>query len=186
MQLLSVDLRGVTTFTQPAQISFDALPDGLVALVGPNGAGKTTLLEAGPASLYKQLVTRPGSLYDWCHGSDAYIEARWATDAGVLTSRLSIDATKRTTEGYLFLDGRPITDGKAAGFDSEVLARAGSLDLFLAGPFAAQGAVRRAARPRPPGAPGRDRAGQGHGGRGRPARRPGAPRRPDARAGGAA
>jgi len=140
MRLLRIALRGLTRFTGSghAEIDFDALGPGLVAITGPNGAGKTTIMEAAAAALWKTMPTRPGSLYDVAHGSDAYVEATFATDAGKLTARVMIDATRRTCESYLFLDGAPITDGKSAGYDAEVERRAGSLALYLAGPFAAQ------------------------------------------------
>jgi len=138
MKLRTLSLRGLTTFRQPVSIDFSAFGPGLVALVGPNGAGKTTLLESPLAALYKQLPSRPGSLYNYAHDSDAYVEATFEDQGHVLTARVLIDAERRSTEGYLFLDGRPITDGKALSYDAEVLQRFGSLDLLLSSAFSCQ------------------------------------------------
>jgi len=139
MKLLRLSFRGLTTYAQPVSIDFDALGEGLVAVVGPNGAGKSTLLEAPFAALFKRFATRAGSLYEHCHGTDAYVEAVFLDGAGAeISVRLAIDAERRTTDGYILVDGAPVTDGKAAAFDAKVLRRFGSPDLLLASVFAAQ------------------------------------------------
>ena len=77
MRLISLALRGIVRFdgAEPVHVDFDSLGPGLVALIGENGAGKSTLLEAVPAALYRSLPSRPGSLYEHCHGRDAFVEA---------------------------------------------------------------------------------------------------------------
>ncbi len=140
MRLRSVSLRGLTRFTgeQPITIDFDALGPGLVAFVGENGSGKTTVTEAVPGGLFRALPSRPGSLYDACHGRDAFIELGF-DDAGVeISVRLLIDAERRSCEGYVALGGEPITDGKADAFNTAIAERFGSRELFLASVFAAQ------------------------------------------------
>lgn len=119
---------------EPVVIDYDAIGEGLVAYVGVKGSGKTSLLECPGVSLFGQFPTRP-SFYDQFQGCDAYIESTW--DAR-LKARIQVNAEKRTTERYLFLDGEPLTDGKSASFEREVAARFGSYELFLASPFAAQ------------------------------------------------
>jgi exonuclease SbcC len=138
MRLRSLSLRGLTRFQDRVDLDLDAAGPGLVAIVGSNGEGKSTLMEAAPAALWKTLPTRPGSLYDHAHGRDAFVEATFACDDGDLVARLSVDADARKTEGYLFLSGAPLAGPNAEAYAAEVERRAGSLGLFLAGPFACQ------------------------------------------------
>ncbi len=139
MRLLTISLRGVTRFTgpQPATIDFDALGPGLIAVVGPNGAGKTTTLESAAVALYKAFPSRP-SFYENFSGRDAFIEAAFVDAGHELKVRLAVDADRRTTEGYIFLDGASLTTGRAAEFEAEVERRFGSYALFLSSVFAAQ------------------------------------------------
>ena len=98
MRLRSLALRGLTTYTRPdpASIDFDALGPGLIAVVGSNGAGKSTLLEAVPAVLHKSFPTRPGSLYGYASGRDAFIEAVFADGPRELKARVQLDAARRS------------------------------------------------------------------------------------------
>jgi len=140
MKLRRLAFRGLTRFTgAPVRIDFEALGPGLVALVGQNGAGKSTALEAVCAALYKRLPTRPGSLYDHCHGRDAFVEAEFfGQDGDQIKVRVQVDADRKLTEGYLFLNGEPLTSGKAKDFEAEIVRRFGSQELFLASAFASQ------------------------------------------------
>jgi exonuclease SbcC len=134
-----MSLRGITRFSEACTVDFDALGEGLVAVVGVNGSGKTTLLEAAPAALWKTFPTRPGSLYDYATGRDAFISAVFVDDAEhAIEVRVQIDAAKRSTEGYLLVDGAPITTGRAAEFQAQVERLFGSQALFLASVFACQ------------------------------------------------
>ena len=110
----------------------------LVALVGRNGQGKTTVLEAVAAALYKELPSRPGSLYEHCHGRDAFVEAVFDDQGSEVKVRVQIDVEGRKTEGYVFVDGAPVTTGRAAEFEAEIERRFGSAELFLASAFSAQ------------------------------------------------
>lgn len=141
MKLRRLAFRGLTRFTgAPVRIDFEALGPGLVALVGQNGAGKTTVLEAVAAALYKRFPTRPGSLYDYATGRDAFIEAEFSDGdpADFLKVRVQVDADRKLTEGYLFLNGESLTSGKAKDFEAEIVRRFGSQELFLASAFASQ------------------------------------------------
>lgn len=133
MRLLKIELRGVTRFAGTVAVNFEELGPGLIALVGGNGAGKSTIMEAPAAALWKAFPSRPG-FYENFSGSDAFIEATF--DGG--TVRLNVDAVKKTTEGYVIVNGEPTTDGKAASFAAAVAERFGSFDLFLASVFACQ------------------------------------------------
>jgi len=140
MRLRSVAFRGLTRFTgeEPVTIDFASLGPGLIALVGVNGAGKSTAMESVPAALYRTFPTRPGSIYDYAHGRDSFIEAVFDDAGEELKVRLAVDAERRMTEGYIFLNGASLTTGRAAEFEGEIEKRFGSMPLFLASVFAAQ------------------------------------------------
>lgn len=141
MKLKRLTLRGLTTFTSadPVRIDLGSMADGLIAVVGENGSGKTSLLSSVPAALYRAMPDRPGSLYDYCHGKDAFVQAvfedQWGTEFEV---RLNIDAETRKTEQFLFCDGEPLTTGKAADNREQVAELFGSYELLLASVFASQ------------------------------------------------
>lgn len=138
MRLCSLRVRGVTTFTQPAFVAFDALGPGLVAFVGPNGAGKSSFIESAAGAIYKAFPSRSG-WYEHCHGRDAYIEAVFEDAGGhEVKARVQIDTDARKTEGYLFVDGEPVTTGRSKEFEQQIEQRFGSWDLFLSSTFAAQ------------------------------------------------
>ncbi len=150
MRLTRLEFRGLTRFTHPEPIilDFESLGPGLIAYVGPNGSGKTTAIEAAAAACWRTFPSRPGSLYDFAHGRDAYIQADWQTPEGAVRVRLQIDAQRKTTEGYIFVEEippgaesgswHPVTDGKAPEFRAKVAELFGSQELFLASVFAAQ------------------------------------------------
>jgi DNA repair protein SbcC/Rad50 len=139
MKLRRLAFRGLTRFQgDPVRIDFDALGAGLIALVGENGAGKSTALEAVPACMYRRFPTRPGGLYDHCHGRDVFIEAELAEGNRFYKVRTQVDADRKITESYLFENGTAITSGRAKEFDAEVERRFGSESLFLASAFSAQ------------------------------------------------
>jgi len=134
MRLLQLTLRGVTTFTETISIDFEALGPGLIAVQGSNGTGKSTILEASAVALWKAFPSRPG-FYENFQGRDAFIEATFSEG---VTVRISVDAVKRTTEGYVFVGGVPVTDGKSANFGASIDFHFGSFPLFLASVFACQ------------------------------------------------
>lgn len=140
MRLLDESLRGLTTFTDEMPVTLDLAPygPGLIAIVGSNGAGKTTVLEGAAAALYKELPSRPRSLYNYAHGADAFASARFIDGADVYEARVQINAARNLIESYLFKNGKPLTSGKAAEFTAEVEKHFGSRDTFLASVFAAQ------------------------------------------------
>jgi exonuclease SbcC len=139
LRLERLSLRGLTRFVHPVSINFEEFGPGLIALVGANGEGKTTVLEAVMAALYKSFPSRPGSLYDYAHGKDAYVEAEFSSEGGArMKVRVQIDAERRTTEGYIFLDGEAKTTGRSAEFGARVEEQFGSQNLLLTSVFAAQ------------------------------------------------
>ncbi len=66
MRLYQLRLRGITeAFPNEVCIDFDALGQGLIAIVGENGAGKSTLIGSIFAALFRQLPSQKRSLYDF-------------------------------------------------------------------------------------------------------------------------
>ncbi len=142
MKLKRLRFLGVTCFDAEVDVDFGALGDGLIALVGENGAGKSSVMECVAAALYKTFPTRPGSLYNHCHGTDAFISATFETERGsVVEARLLINCEASTTESYLLENGEPVVDSRAAAYADGVEDLFGSRGLFLASVFAAQSKV---------------------------------------------
>lgn len=139
MRLTRISLRGLLTFrhAQPVTVDLEQLGPGLVAVTGENGAGKTSLVEAIPAALYKELPSRE-SWYEYFSGRDAFVEAVFDDGGHEVKVRVQVDAERRTTERYLFVDGQSATTGRAKEADAEVLRRFGSYELFLASVLGSQ------------------------------------------------
>jgi len=124
-----------------AEIDYEALGEGLVAIVADNGGGKTAMLESTLACLHNVMPSRSAgsTLYDFARGSrDAAIEAELIAGDHRYVARRLIDAKSRASEWHLTKDGEPVVSGKSAPFYAEVDRLFGSKDLMLAGPFAAQ------------------------------------------------
>jgi len=140
MRLKKIALRGLTTFVaaEPVVVDLDALGPGLIALVGANGSGKSTLLSAVPASLYRTMPDRPGSIYEYASGKDAFTETVFQNEHHELKVRLQVDADRRTAEQYIFEDGASLTTGRAAEAASAVEERFGTEPLFMASVYASQ------------------------------------------------
>lgn len=137
--MTSITLRGVTSFGQTATVDLSSQRAGLIAMVGENGQGKTTLMESVPGALYKTMPSRKGSLYEHCHGRDAFISLTFRDPGDSLIEvRLTIDAEKRTTEGYVLVDGESQTQGRAVEFEAVIARLFGSYELFLTSVFASQ------------------------------------------------
>lgn len=142
MRLDHLKLRGfMTAFAgKDVTIDFTALPPGLIAFVGNNGEGKTTLLEAGPAGVYRQLMSREHELVDYAQDRDSCIEARWTFDDATYRARLQADGIKRSTTAVLMREGdhKPLNDGKVSTFDPAVRAIFPPVEVFKASAFGAQ------------------------------------------------
>lgn len=137
MRLCKLRVRNITRFDQ-AEVDFDALGEGLVAIAGANGAGKSTLLEAPFAALFGEFPTRPGSLYGVAHGKDAQVELEFE-NGQPYRAVVAVDAEHQRTEAYLHSgDGTPITNGKVREFYAEVERRFGSARLMLSAALSCQ------------------------------------------------
>jgi len=146
MRINKIRAKGLLRFVDPLEIDLEALGNGLIAFVGANGSGKTSALEAIPAALWGDLPSRSRrlSLYDRCHGRDAYLELELFEPTGILsevgqyTARVVLDAAQRKSEFYLSKHGTPVVNGKEGPYREAIERLAGTRDLFLASVFAAQ------------------------------------------------
>ena len=137
MRLDKLVVHGVLAFKH-VEVDFAALPAGIVAIVGANGSGKTSLMDCAMASLYRRFASRPGSLYDYAHGRDSYIEAVWTVGGSAIKTRINLDVVARRSEAVAALDGAALTDGKSSTFDAFIGQTFPSFDLILATAYAAQ------------------------------------------------
>lgn len=116
MQLDKIRLKNITCFSD-LEYNFSDLPDGLIAISGNNGSGKTTLLEAVCQILVDDIPSREGmSLYDICNSRDAEIELYYSLEGKNYRHLLVIDSENRKQEGYLYVDGETVTDGKIINY----------------------------------------------------------------------
>lgn len=130
MRLTRISLRGLLQFRSVVTVDLEQLGPGLVAITGVNGAGKTSFVEAVPAALYKALPSRE-SWYEYFSGRDAFVEAVFEDLGHEIKVRVQVDAERRSTERYVFIDGESATTGRAKEADAEILRRFGSYELFL-------------------------------------------------------
>jgi DNA repair exonuclease SbcCD ATPase subunit len=140
MRLQTLRLRGITeAFPNEVCVDFDALGEGLVALVGENGAGKSTLIGSIFAALFRQLPGQKRSLYDFATHPQPEIDLTFSVNGARYRSLLKIDPKSRQMESYLFNgDGNPLTNGKKEPFEELVRKCAGTPDFFLSSIFSSQ------------------------------------------------
>jgi exonuclease SbcC len=140
MRLQTLRLRGITeAFQNEVCVDFDALGEGLIALVGENGAGKSTLIGSIFAALFRQLPGQKRSLYDFATHPQPEIDLTFSVNGARYRSLLKIDPKSRQMESYLFNgDGKPLTNGKKEPFEELVRKCAGTPDFFLSSIFSSQ------------------------------------------------
>jgi exonuclease SbcC len=140
MRLHHLRLRGITeAFPNEVSVDFDALGEGLIAIVGENGAGKSTLIGSVFAALFRQLPGQKRSLYDFATHPQPEIDLTFSVNGARYRSLLKIDPKSRQMESYLFNgDGKPLTNGKKEPFEELVRKCAGTPDFFLSSIFSSQ------------------------------------------------
>jgi exonuclease SbcC len=140
MRLHHLRLRGITeAFPNEVSVDFEALGQGLIALVGENGAGKSTLIGSIFAALFRQLPGQKRSLYDFATHPQPEIDLTFSVNGACYRSLLKIDPKSRQMESYLFnRDGKPLTNGKKEPFEELVRKCAGTPDFFLSSIFSSQ------------------------------------------------
>ena len=148
MRLHQLKLRGVSTAFRHSTVTldFDAMPEGLVALVGDNGAGKTTVLEAsGPLVLYRGSPSYgetfaerivPGVrdaivALDFSLGSDRY--------RAIVRADPMAAGGRGKTEATLSIEGQICAGPLVREYDAAIATILPPEDVFLASAFAAQG-----------------------------------------------
>jgi exonuclease SbcC len=140
MRLNSLRLRGISeAFPNEVSVNFDALGQGLIAIVGENGAGKSTLIGSVFAALFRQLPGQKRSLYDFATHPQPEIDLTFSVNGAPYRSLLKIDPKSRQMESYLFNgDGKPLTNGKKEPFEELVRKCAGTPEFFLSSIFSSQ------------------------------------------------
>jgi exonuclease SbcC len=133
-------LRGITeAFPNEVCVDFDALGEGLIAIVGENGAGKSTLIGSIFAALFRQLPGQKRSLYDFATHSHPEIDFTFNANGARYRSLLKIDPKSRQMESYLFDGyGAPLTNGKKEPFEQFIRKCAGTPEFFLSSVFSSQ------------------------------------------------
>src|ERR1035437_5272489 len=140
MRLYNIRLRGISeAFPNEVCVDFDALGEGLIAIVGENGAGKSTLIRSVFAALFRQLPGQKRSLYDFATHPQPEIDLIFSVNGIRYRSLLKIDPKSRQMESYLFNgDGKPLTNGKKEPFEELVSKCVGTPDFFLSSIFSTQ------------------------------------------------
>ena len=138
--------RGIDAFgDRGLSIDYDALPEGLIALIGRNGVGKTTSMELPLGAFYGEFPSRPDqSFVDAFVGRDAYVDCAVSIEGrGRYRARVNVDQVGRATDAVLERttpDGRThrLNDGKVSTFRKAVDRELPSLRMLLASAFASQ------------------------------------------------
>lgn len=142
MKLNSLKLRGFTGVKKgmgldEIELDLSGL-SGLIAFSGHNGAGKTTVLES--LQPYRTLASRKGTLANHVFLRDACKELEFDFQGDRYQTKILIDADNGKQEGYIWLNGEPVVDGKARSYDAYIEELFGSRDLFFNSIFCAQNA----------------------------------------------
>ena len=141
MKLRSLIVCGVSeAFPQPANVDFEALGPGLIALVGENGVGKSTLIGCVFAALFRQLPGQKRSLYDFCTHPRPEIDLTFSVQDVAYRALHKIDPKARQMESYLFDgQGAALASGKKDAFQEAIAKRVGiTMELFLSSYFSSQ------------------------------------------------
>jgi DNA repair exonuclease SbcCD ATPase subunit len=142
-----IKLRGIGPFKQTVEIDFQDLPPGIVAFTGRIGSGKTTLMDSYAAALYRKLPTSErGLLSKMAVSRDAFVDVGiqngkslrivHAIDAGKQTAGWEVSVYDRAADGSESLTG----SSKVSSFDDWREQNMLPMEIFLAGPYQAQGA----------------------------------------------
>lgn len=152
MRLHSLNTRGIGMpfRSSEVEIDFEAIPNGLVALVGDNGSGKSHLLElSGPATLFRSFASYGESLAEHVPPGvrDAFSELVFSLGPDRFRALVQCDPTfgggRGKTEALLSRqvgnDWTPVAGPLVREFDEAIGKILPGKDLFLASVFACQG-----------------------------------------------
>ena len=116
MILKKIGLSGITVFDN-FELDLSDLPEGVVAITGENGSGKTTLLEAICLVLAGDAPSREAvSIFDICNKKDCQIEIEYKLNDDTYRHLVNIDSVNRKQEGYIWINGVAVVDGKISNY----------------------------------------------------------------------
>lgn len=141
MKLINLTLKGFIGLKKGLGLDELSLPladlAGLVAFDGPNGRGKTTILEN--MQPFRQFASRRGTLKSHCFAKDSQKELTFEHNGDIIRTLIKMDAhTTRSDEGYIWLNDKPMVDGKVTSYDAAIKEIFGSPNLFFWSIFCAQ------------------------------------------------
>lgn len=145
MKLIDLKLKGFIGIQKGMGLDEINLPlgdlSGLVALDGPNGRGKTTILEN--LQPFRQFASRKGGLKKHCFAKDSQKELTFTYRGDVIRTLIKMDAhTTRSDEGFIWINDKPMVDGKVTSYDAAIKEIFGSPNLFFWSIFCAQNSKR--------------------------------------------
>jgi len=141
MKLIDLKLKGFIGLKKGMGLDEISLPlgdlSGLVAFDGPNGRGKTTILEN--MQPFRTFASRRGTLKKHCFAKDSQKELTFEYDGDIYRTLIKMDAhTTRPDEGFIWVNDKPVVDGKVTSYDEMIKTIFGSSNLFFWSIFCAQ------------------------------------------------
>jgi len=145
MKLIELKLKGFIGLNKGMGLDEITLPladlSGLVAFDGPNGRGKTTILEN--MQPFRQFASRKGGLKKHCFAKDSQKELTLEYNGDIIRTLIKMDAhTTRSDEGFIWVNDKPMVDGKVTSYDKAIAEIFGSSNLFFWSIFCAQNSKR--------------------------------------------
>jgi exonuclease SbcC len=141
MKLIDLKLKGFIGLNKGMGLDEISLPladlSGLVAFDGPNGRGKTTILEN--MQPFRTFASRRGTLKKHCFAKDSQKELTFEYNGDIIRTLIKMDAqTTRADEGFIWVNDKPLVDGKPTSYDKAIKEIFGSPNLFFWSIFCAQ------------------------------------------------
>jgi exonuclease SbcC len=146
---LKLKIAGTYAFREETEIPLYAEP-GIVALAGDNGSGKTTILNTMHAALHGTSPDRvsesgadggskAGTIYELFPFANGMVDFEFEMGGRNFRIKRLVDGVRRKQTPYLWIDGRPITEGKVKEFDEAIFRETGlTEEFFLASIYACQ------------------------------------------------
>ena len=123
------------------EISIDfSVIEGLVAFAGQNGLGKSTILEN--LHPYNTLASREGALFNHVLARNAEKELYFEYNGHDYRTLIKIDAQSQKSEGFIWVDGQSVVNGKISAYAKYITEVFGSSNLFFNSVFCAQNATK--------------------------------------------
>lgn len=134
MKLIELKLKGFIGLQKGMGLDEITLPladlAGLVAFDGPNGRGKTTILEN--MQPFRTFASRRGTLKSHCFAKNSQKELTLEYQGDIIRTLIKMDAhTTRSDEGFLWVNDKPMVDGKVSSYDAAINEIFGTSNLFF-------------------------------------------------------